>query len=120
MSEIAWESRPWGGFSTVYSDKYTTVKVLRINPQSSLSLQYHEFREEYWTLLGNPHFSNRPNAVINGKMLTMVPGERYHVGQNVLHRLSNPGSSPVEILEIAVGHFDETDIIRIHDQYGRA
>lgn len=109
--------RPWGNFSTVFSDYDTTVKILTINPHEALSLQYHEHRDEFWTLLDA---GARPVLTINGQVLTMEAGVVYSVPRRVLHRISNPSwQTPVRILEVAKGHFDESDIVRVHDKYGR-
>jgi mannose-6-phosphate isomerase len=36
------------------------------------------------------------------------------------HRLSATGDTPVRILEISFGEFEENDVVRLEDIYGRA
>ncbi len=45
------EERPWGAELWVSRDKPSMVKVLTVNPGQSLSLQYHENRDEFWHVL---------------------------------------------------------------------
>ena len=42
------EARPWGGFYVLASGPGWQVKKLVINAHSSISLQYHEYRTEFW------------------------------------------------------------------------
>lgn len=81
-------------------------------------MQYHEHRSEEWTLLDA---GVTPTIIINGSHLTMRPGVRYSVPKLVIHRITNNSwSTPARVLEVSKGYFSETDIVRIHDKYGRA
>lgn len=111
------EERPWGGFLTVYSDSETTVKILRLNPHAAISLQYHDQREEYWMVLDAP--TGLLRFTINGQSLTPCPDVRYYVPRRVLHRITNDSAVGVTVLEVIKGKYDEADIVRIHDKYGR-
>jgi len=43
-----------------------------------------------------------------------------YIPKSVLHRLSNPGRIPLEIIEVQNGEYvGEDDIERIEDNYGR-
>ena len=35
------------------------------------------------------------------------------------HRMANPTDAPVRVLEVCWGHFDDDDIVRLEDDYGR-
>ena len=115
-TDLLWEERPWGGFFTVYSTPQTTVKVLRLNPHSAISLQYHEERSEFWTLLTTDALVK---FTINGQVLTAEPAVRYYVPRQVIHRIHNLTQRHIEVLEVIEGRYDENDIVRIHDNYGR-
>ena len=56
---------------------------------------------------------------INGEVLTADVGVRYDVPRRVLHRIYNATGSPIEVLEVIQGRYDENDIVRIQDNYGR-
>ena len=66
--------------------------------------------------------------------MVLDPGAQIEVGNQLLkpesqetafiprrtpHRLSAIGEEPVRILEISFGEFDEEDIVRLEDLYGR-
>ena len=44
--------RPWGWYQVVNEgDRYKT-KNIEVNPEQSLSLQYHYHRSEHWVVVG--------------------------------------------------------------------
>ncbi len=46
--------------------------------------------------------------------------ESTYVPVGTPHRLSNPGTTPLEIIEVQSGDYlGEDDIVRLEDQYGR-
>ena len=51
-------------------------------------------------------------------MVDPEAGEKLFIPRQTVHRLS-AGEGPVRLLEISFGEFDEEDIIRLEDLYGR-
>lgn len=105
--------RPWGSFTRFTNNEPSTVKLLNVNKDGQLSLQYHSKREEFWKIL-----IGTPVIVIGDEVFYAKPGDEYMVGLGVKHRISAPNDD-VLILEISRGEFDEDDIVRIEDKYGR-
>jgi mannose-6-phosphate isomerase-like protein (cupin superfamily) len=89
------------------------VKVLTVNPEQSLSLQYHHNRDEFWHVLSG----NGTATVGDGKM-PLNPGDDQFIPRETRHRLET-GDSSLVILELAFGDFDQNDIVRMEDRYGR-
>ena len=116
-TNLSWVESPWGAYLTVFTSPETTVKILRVNPHQSLSLQYHERRDEHWTLV--PPTVGAVRFIINGRHLTAQPDVRYHVPRKVLHRITNDSDIAIQVLEVITGEYDEDDIVRISDKYGR-
>lgn len=112
--DIYQEERPWGNFRRFTQNENTTVKILSIKPHTSLSLQYHNHRAEFWKVL-----SGHPVVTINEEKTKASPGDEFKIEKLQPHRLEAEDES-VEVLEIAYGDFDENDIIRLEDKYGRA
>ena len=56
---------------------------------------------------------------LDGEDLSPEPGEKLYIPREAVHRLSTEGKEPVRILEISFGEFDEGDIVRLEDVYGR-
>lgn len=106
--------KPWGQFDQFTHNELSTVKVISINPDNLLSLQYHKNRSEFWRIL-----SGHPLVTIGEKSTIAKPGDEFTVAKMEKHRLEAKDDA-VQILEISSGDFDENDIIRIEDKYGRA
>lgn len=105
--------RPWGSFTRYTNNELSTVKLLHVNQGEQLSLQYHNKREEFWKVI-----SGNPDIVIGDELHNAKEGDEFNIGVKVNHRISAPKDNVV-ILEIAKGEFDEEDIVRIDDKYGR-
>ncbi|GAT66818.1 mannose-6-phosphate isomerase [Planomonospora sphaerica] len=113
LGAVVRDERPWGGFERYTLNEPTTVKIIDVAPGQRLSLQRHEHRDELWVALD-------PGAVfeIDGERITPSVGDRVLIRAGQTHRLSSSGPA-IRILEIAFGHFDEDDIERLEDSYGR-
>lgn len=106
--------RPWGGFQQFVSNETVTVKIITVQPGHRLSLQRHESRGEMWMVLDVPM-----DIVVGDRQWTAEPGETIWVPHGETHRMGNSGQVPGRLLEVAFGHFDESDIERLEDDYAR-
>jgi mannose-6-phosphate isomerase-like protein (cupin superfamily) len=114
--------RPWGGWRVLASDFDFTVKLLVIDPGHMLSLQSHEQRDETWQVIVGEviAYCEGTERVIMDSISTLLSaGHTYHVPRNVTHRLINPTARQAVVLETINGRYDEEDITRYHDTYGR-
>lgn len=105
--------KPWGHFDQFTQNENTTVKIHSIKPSSALSLQYHDQRAEFWYII-----SGHPVLTIGDKKITANPGEEFMIARLEKHRIETKDEA-VQILEICYGEFDEEDIVRLEDNYGR-
>ncbi|MEI7709189.1 MAG: phosphomannose isomerase type II C-terminal cupin domain [bacterium] len=106
--------KPWGQFDQFTHNELTTVKILSVNPNTSLSLQYHNNRNEFWRII-----SGHPLLTIGEKKISAKSGDEFMIPKKELHRIEATDDA-VQILEISFGNFDEEDIVRVEDKYGRA
>jgi mannose-6-phosphate isomerase len=106
-------NRPWGGFRRFDPGEIVAVKIMRINPHASVSLQYHERRREFWHII-----SGDPTITIGDAVVAAKPGDEFTIDQKAVHRVAS-GNQETVFLEIWFGDADETDIVRIEDAYGR-
>lgn len=106
--------RPWGSFTRFTNNEPSTVKILNINKGEEFSLQYHTHRQEFWKII-----KGSPEITVGDKILHPKEGEEFVIEPKTNHRVFAPRDDVV-ILEISTGHFDEDDIVRIEDKYGRA
>ena len=113
MIHIYKEERPWGSFERFTKDSPSTVKLITVNHGQSTSLQYHNHRQEYWRVI-----EGGPTLIIDGKAIVASVGQEFFIDKLIKHRISAP-KNRVVILEISLGRFDEGDIVRLEDDYGR-
>ncbi len=114
LSNYEKEIRPWGDFERFTLNEQSTVKIITVNPNQQLSLQQHDHRDESWRILRGT------GSVIVGDSETPVKeGDQFFVARDTKHRVSG-GPEGLQFLEIATGEFDESDIVRFEDKYGRA
>ncbi len=105
--------KPWGKFEQFTHDEQTTVKIITVNPGGTLSLQTHKLRTEFWRVL-----SGHPVVTIGDTVTRANPGDEFEIKKTEAHRLGAV-DDVVQVLEITHGQFDENDIIRLEDNYGR-
>ena len=105
--------RPWGQVKQYTLNEKTTVKIISVKPGEALSLQYHAHRKELWVVL-----SGTGTMQIGEKKIPAKKGDEFVVEAGVHHRIS-ASEEPIEFLEVAFGDFDENDIVRLEDKYGR-
>jgi mannose-1-phosphate guanylyltransferase/mannose-6-phosphate isomerase len=107
--------RPWGAYHLLHAGSGFQVKRLTVKPGASLSLQRHRRRAEHWVVVSGTARITRDDEV-----LTLQPNQSTFMPIGTLHRLENPGSEPLILIEVQSGsYFGEDDIERIEDAYGR-
>jgi mannose-6-phosphate isomerase len=107
------EDRPWGRFEKFHENKLCTVKLIYVNPNSRLSLQYHDKRSEFWKIVFGTAYIQ-----IDGKSHVLTEGQTIEIPNKARHRVEAKETN-CTILEISYGLFDENDIVRLEDDYKR-
>lgn len=107
--------RPWGSYDSLAVGPRFQVKSIVVKPGASLSLQRHFQRAEHWIVVeGTAEVTcGERTFLLHENQSTFIP-----LGE--VHRLRNPGKSPVELIEVQSGSYlGEDDIERLEDAYGR-
>jgi mannose-6-phosphate isomerase len=112
--KIVEEHRPWGKFRSFPHKKAGSIKLITVNPNESLSLQYHNQRSEFWVAL-----DKGLEVTVGEKVWQPQKNEEIFIPQKAPHRVRNIGKSPARIMEIWIGSSNEDDIVRLKDIYGR-
>ncbi len=107
------EERPWGKFEQFTHNEKSTVKLLYLSPNQALSLQYHHNRDEFWHVIDGEGIFQ-----VGDKVKTGRKGDEFFIKKEAPHRISTK-DSPVTVLEISLGTFDEKDEVRVEDIYNR-
>ena len=114
VNEIKKIEKPWGyEIWWANSEKYAG-KFLHINPNSRLSLQYHEIKEEtIYVMKGTLSLWESEN---DKDVKFLNPGSVYHVSPGKVHRFG-AGSESVMLCEVSSPELD--DVVRLSDDYKR-
>lgn len=108
--------RPWGHYESLKLHPRFQVKRISVKPGAKLSLQKHFHRSEHWVVV-------KGTAVVtNGsEEILLTENESTYIPLGTMHRLFNPGTIPLELIEVQSGSYlGEDDIVRVGDEYGRA
>ena len=108
------ESRIWGKFITYYESEFTKVKRLLLEPNKSISMQYHTQRSELWFIeSGSGIVSTLDQNNIESTLMELNTHDYYIVPVNTWHKLVNNGKEILSVIEIQYGKScTESDIIR--------
>jgi mannose-6-phosphate isomerase len=107
--------KPWGHeLIWAHTERYVG-KLLHINKDQRLSLQYHQRKDE------TIHVQSGTLLLVvdEGAGLlekTLRPGESYHIRPLTKHRMV--GVTDCDVLEVSTPELD--DVVRLEDAYGRA
>jgi len=110
--------KPWGHeIWWARTDRYVG-KILHIKAGESLSLQYHNVKDE--TIMvssGKLLFETGPkDDPTNLTKHDMGPGDVFHITPHTVHRMT--GVTDVDLVEVSTPELD--DVVRLEDRYGRA
>ena len=107
--------RPWCWYDSIDEGSRFKVKRIQVNPKASLSLQKHYHRAEHWVVVkGTAEITN------GDKTILLTENQSTYIPIGEVHRLANPGTIPLEIIEVQSGSYlGEDDIVRLEDNYGR-
>lgn len=109
--------RPWGSFKNHHSMPGVHLKTLHVSAGAKLSLQRHRHRSETWVLVSGDATATIGISVDDLQEVALQINEPFYVSAGTIHRLSsNEGGT---LVEISYGQFDEDDIERLEDIYGR-
>jgi len=108
--------RPWGHYESLKLHPRFQVKRISVKPGGKLSLQKHYHRSEHWVVVKGTAI------VVNGdKEILLSENESTYIPLGAMHRLHNPGTIPLELIEVQSGSYlGEDDIVRLGDNYGRS
>jgi len=107
--------RPWGSYTVLEEQDRYQMKRITVKPGARLSLQMHHHRHEHWVMVtGTARITNGDSTfLLHENQSTYIPA-------GVVHRLENPGTIALELIEVQIGSYlGEDDIVRYDDDFGR-
>lgn len=115
--EVRRSVRPWGEFYDWDTGETWHVKTIYVKPGKRLSLQYHHQRAEQWLLLEGEATATVGPRKGKLKRIPMKLHQVFTVPKGYVHRLESKKGGV--LVEVARGRFDETDIVRLEDDFDR-
>jgi len=107
--------KPWG-YELIYAKTNRYVgKILHINRGESLSLQYHEMKEEtLYVVTGELRLTVEWEG--DRRDMRLAAGEAFHIPPRMIHRME--AVTDVDVAEVSTPELN--DVVRLEDRYGRA
>jgi mannose-6-phosphate isomerase len=110
------EDRPWGRYTILYTGPDCQVKRIEVAPGKRLSLQSHKFRAEHWFIV-----SGKGMVQVGDLIFEVTNGDTIEIPIRVKHRISANKNELLAFIEVQTGlSFDENDIFRFEDDFGRS
>lgn len=107
--------RPWGWYDSIDQSERFKVKRILVRPGASLSLQKHHHRAEHWIVV-----KGTAEVTCGDRTMLLTENQSTYIPLGEVHRLANPGTIPLELIEVQSGSYlGEDDIVRFEDTYGR-
>ncbi len=108
--------RPWGSYEGLDVGERFQVKRIVVKSGGKLSLQMHHHRAEHWIVV-----RGTARVVRGEEAFLLSENQSTYIPLGVKHRLENPGTIPLELIEVQSGpYLGEDDIVRFEDAYKRA
>jgi mannose-6-phosphate isomerase-like protein (cupin superfamily) len=108
--------KPWGyELIWAHTDLYVG-KVLFVRAGQSLSLQFHNEKDESWFVQSGRaelELGEAGQGILNKEVITT--GAAFHYVPGTVHRVT--ALEDTTILEVSTPHLD--DVVRLEDRYGR-
>jgi mannose-1-phosphate guanylyltransferase/mannose-6-phosphate isomerase len=109
------DHRPWGFFESLIVGENFQVKRIVVNPGAALSLQSHKYRSEHWVVV-----VGTAKVTIDDTVQMVEQNQSVYIPLGAVHRMENPGDTPMELIEVQTGSYlGEDDITRYDDIYAR-
>ena len=111
-----YDQRPWGSFTILDEGEDYKVKRIEVLPGKRLSYQRHFRRSEHWYVV-----RGTANVTLNGVQIIVKTGQALDIAVQDAHRVANPDDTETLVfIETQSGdYFEEDDIERLEDDFGR-
>jgi mannose-6-phosphate isomerase len=108
--------KPWGSELIWGESEHYAGKILFVKAGESLSLQYHEVKDESWYVLeGRAKLELGRAGEGRVEEVEITVGQAFRFRPGTVHRVT--GIEDTRILEVSTAHLD--DVVRLEDAYGR-
>ena len=109
--------KPWGHELVWAVTKQYAGKLLFVKAGESISLQFHNVKDEAWYVLSGKaqlELGGPGERMLNNEVVG--PGAAFHFPPGTVHRLA--AVEDTTIIEVSTPQLD--DVVRLEDRYGRS
>ncbi|AKP71261.1 phosphomannose isomerase type II C-terminal cupin domain [Riemerella anatipestifer] len=107
--------RPWGKYFVLADESNYKLKRVEVFSKQRLSYQYHNKRQEAWTII-----QGTAKVTLDDVETIYKYGETVLIPLGSKHRIENIGDDILIFIEVQTGtYFGEDDIVRLQDDYAR-
>jgi mannose-6-phosphate isomerase len=107
--------KPWG-WELVWAEADDYVgKLLFVRAGESLSLQYHDVKDESWLVQEGRATLELGEVDGDLESFDIGPGDTYRFRPRTVHRVT--AIEDTLVIEVSTNHL--TDVVRLEDRYGR-
>jgi len=107
--------KPWG-WELVWAETDAYVgKLLFVRAGESLSLQYHEVKDESWLVQEGRARLELGEVGGDLEAIEIAPGDAFRLRPGTVHRVT--ALEDTLVVEVSTPHLD--DVVRLEDRYGR-
>ena len=110
------KDKPWGHEHLWALNQHYAGKFLHINKGESLSLQYHEIKDETIHVVSGKLKLRIGSSASDLETRDLLPGESCPIPPGTIHQMQ--AIEDCIIAEVSTPHL--TDVVRLEDRYGRA
>jgi mannose-6-phosphate isomerase-like protein (cupin superfamily) len=107
--------KPWGHEIIWAESELYVGKILHVRAGESLSIQYHEQKDETICVLHGTMKLRVGPAEDKMEEISMGSMDRYHIPPGTVHQMI--AVTDCDVLEASTPHLD--DVVRLRDRYGR-
>ncbi|AFY38077.1 mannose-6-phosphate isomerase, type 2 [[Leptolyngbya] sp. PCC 7376] len=102
---------PWGKVIVLEEGDRYRINRIEVKPGQHISTQMHYHRSEHWVVV-----SGTARVICNDQETMLTSKQSTYVPMNTRHRVENPGTIDLVMIEIQNGEFlGDEDIIRFDD-----
>jgi len=101
--------RRWGYYKILHKQEKYLVKEVTVKSGKSISLQYHNQRNELWNII-----SGTGIACVDNINYECEEGSSFMINSSVVHKITNTGNDDLVFIEVQTGAIlSEGDIVRL-------
>jgi mannose-6-phosphate isomerase len=111
LDEVDRCEREWGVWRVIEDGNGYKIKVIWISPEKSISLQFHNERDEMWSVAKGAGVLR-----VGDTYMQLVAGDTVTIPKKAVHKVWCTSDEEMMIVEVQLGKCSEYDIVRLPEE----